>query len=68
MDPAQLKQVRDPFFTTKREHGGTGLGLAICSRILGELGGELSLESTPGRGTTARVLLPVATTEGDTDP
>lgn len=54
-----LPRVGQPFFTTKR--GGTGLGLAIAQRIVERHGGTLTFESTPGRGTTARVTLPAAT-------
>jgi two-component system, NtrC family, sensor histidine kinase HydH len=51
-----LREVFEPFYTTKP--AGTGLGLSI-SRQLTELnGGSLGLESAPGRGTIARVLLP----------
>lgn len=53
-----LPRVGEPFFTTKR--GGTGLGLAIAQRIVERHGGVLTLESETGRGTTARVQLPVA--------
>jgi signal transduction histidine kinase len=53
-----LPQVAQPFFTTKT--GGTGLGLAIAQRIVERHGGTLVFESTPGRGTTARVTLPAA--------
>ena len=53
-----LPRVGQPFFTTK--HGGTGLGLAIAMRIVERHGGSLVLDSTPGRGTTARVTLPEA--------
>lgn len=53
-----LPRVGQPFFTTKV--GGTGLGLAIAQRIVERHGGTLGFESTPGRGTTARVVLPPA--------
>lgn len=53
-----LSRVGQPFFTTKR--GGTGLGLAIAMRIVERHGGSLVLDSTPGRGTIARVTLPDA--------
>ncbi|MFZ2040039.1 MAG: ATP-binding protein, partial [Desulfobacterales bacterium] len=54
-----LQRIRDPFFTTKREAGGTGLGLAIVDRIVRDHGGQISLDSTVGQGTTARVFLPL---------
>lgn len=58
--PENMKYVMDPFFTTKRDQGGTGLGLAISFNIVKDHGGELILESTVGKGTSATVLLPVA--------
>lgn len=53
-----MKNVMDPFFTTKRDKGGTGLGLSISSGIMEDHGGELVLTSNEGRGATARAILP----------
>jgi len=49
-------KIFQPFFTTKEE--GTGLGLSIATRILGEHGGWLDLDSQEGRGTTFTINLP----------
>jgi len=55
--PEDMENLFEPYFTTKPR--GTGLGLLISRQIVEEHGGELTLESAPGRGTTARVFLPV---------
>ncbi|MBI4351757.1 MAG: PAS domain-containing protein [Elusimicrobia bacterium] len=52
-----LKRTLDPFYTTKAK--GTGLGLAVCSQILLLHDGKIELESEKGKGTTARVTLPL---------
>ncbi|MFH0918959.1 MAG: ATP-binding protein [Fibrobacterota bacterium] len=53
-----MKHIMDPFFTTNRDMGGTGLGLSISYSIVKDHGGELKIESEPGRGTCASILLP----------
>lgn len=56
---ADRDKVLRAFFTTKGT-AGTGLGLMMCRRAVELHGGELSYESTPGRGTCFRIALPVA--------
>jgi signal transduction histidine kinase/CheY-like chemotaxis protein len=55
-----LRRVFDPFFSTKLRGVGTGLGLSICHGIVQKLGGEITIQSELGRGTTATVFLPRA--------
>ena len=57
--PAELlPKIRDPFFTTKEVGKGTGLGLSIVDQIVTAHGGELNIESVPGKGTNVTVSLP----------
>ncbi|QAT82481.1 sensor histidine kinase [Corallococcus coralloides] len=58
--PEHRERIFDPFFTTKPLGVGTGLGLAVCHGIVTSLGGTLTMESAPGRGSVFRVTLPVA--------
>jgi signal transduction histidine kinase len=53
-----LDRIFEPFFTTKREGHGSGLGLAMVSRFAARAGGDVSVESAPGAGTTVAIRLP----------
>jgi len=55
--PDQLGKIFDAFHSSKG-HGGTGLGLAAAKKIVGELSGQIRVESTVGEGTTFRISLP----------
>jgi two-component system cell cycle sensor histidine kinase/response regulator CckA len=65
--PEIIGRIWEPFFTTKGEGKGTGLGLATVRGIAASHDGFVTLNSTPGRGTTFRVFLPAAEPAGTTD-
>jgi PAS domain S-box-containing protein len=57
MPPEVLAHVWEPFFTTKGE-AGTGLGLPMVYGTVTQAGGQVTIESEPGEGTSVRILLP----------
>lgn len=57
MSPEAAASAFEPYFSTKET--GVGLGLALVSRIVEGHGGSITLDSTPGQGTSVRLLLPV---------
>ncbi|KJC58056.1 chemotaxis protein CheY [Bradyrhizobium sp. LTSPM299] len=61
MAPDVLKRAIEPFFSSKPVGKGTGLGLSMAHGLAVQLGGALQLASTLGKGTTATLVLPVAT-------
>jgi C4-dicarboxylate-specific signal transduction histidine kinase len=60
MSPEVLQQIKDPFFTTKRDAGGSGLGLSISDRIVTDHGGRMMFESVADQGTTVKVYFPMS--------
>ena len=66
MPPATVQQAMEPFFTTKPLGQGTGLGLATSYGIIKQAGGELIIDSLPGRGTTVHLYLPASYQPADT--
>jgi len=61
MDAETLQKAIEPFFSTKELGKGTGLGLSMVHGLALQLNGELKLKSTPGKGTTAELWIPVST-------
>lgn len=64
MSPDVLARAGEPFFTTKPPGQGLGLGLFLASNLAEQLGGRFSIESSPSRGTTARMVLPIEVPAG----
>ncbi len=58
IDATHLANIFDPFFTTKDPGKGTGLGLSVSHTIIETLGGNISVQSAPEKGTEIKIILP----------
>lgn len=60
MGKEEVKQIFDPFYTTKREQGGTGLGLYVVYNLVTKaLSGTIECQSSPGKGTEFKIRVPL---------
>lgn len=57
-----IEHIFEPFFTTKELSEGAGMGLAMVYGFINKMGGHITVESTPGRGSKFKVILPLAET------
>ncbi|RME17815.1 MAG: GHKL domain-containing protein [Bdellovibrio sp.] len=59
MDKETVEKIFDPFFTTKTPGQGTGLGMSISYGIIQKHHGDILVDSTPGKGTSFTIVLPI---------
>jgi len=65
--PAVMERMFDPYYTTKEQGKGTGLGLSVVHGIVKSHGGDICVESTPGKGARFQVYLPLVREDIETE-
>lgn len=61
------RRAVEPFFSTQRGSSGSGLGLSIVYGFIKQSGGDLQIASTPGKGTTVQLLIPISHSTASAD-
>jgi len=67
MEESVLSRSLEPFFTARKDGHGTGLGLSMVYGFIKQTGGDIRIDSTPGKGTRVRLLLPIQAARKATD-
>jgi signal transduction histidine kinase len=62
ISPEELPKIFEPFYSSRNDRWGAGLGLAITYGLIQEMGGDITVKSTVGKGTRFVFTLPVKAT------
>ncbi|KJY66476.1 PAS-domain containing protein [Vibrio nigripulchritudo] len=68
MNSETQRRALEPFFTTKQTGEGSGLGLSMVYGFVTQSGGEIEIDSSPQKGTTISLILPIGVTPDNQDP
>ena len=68
MEESVVSRSLEPFFTARKDGQGTGLGLSMVYGFIKQTGGDIQIDSTPGKGTCVRLMLPLEVAQKDAVP